>query len=349
MSITTDRIILKRIAHIRFRHVEFEQTLAFLRDFGMSLVSGRDGRYYFKGYGDLPYIYMAERAQPGEEAAFLGAAFEAESRDELVKAARLPGASPITQLDGPGGGEIVSVADPHGVPMHIIYGQQLVEKEEPEREVKPLNLGTSNVEKKERPAGEFQRMRTDYVVPVHKLGHFVLMVPSYEAAKSFYTDVFNFAPSDTMKLGPNGPEVGAFLHIDRGAEPVDHHTIFINTDPRPGAVPTLHHSAYEVFDMDHEFRAHEDLARKGHKLAWGVGRHILGSQLFDYWYQTGDGFRMEHYADSDLVNSETKPGLHIVGPGPIQEEHVSIWSPKFIGGAETFGATKSVELVQASA
>ncbi|KAM0791529.1 hypothetical protein ACM66B_005978 [Microbotryomycetes sp. NB124-2] len=340
------RIILKRIAHIRFKHVELEQTLSFLRDFGMTQVAQQDNKYFFRGYGDLPYIYVAEKAQSGEEASFAGAAFEAESRQELEKAARLPGATSIEKLDGPGGGERVTVFDPFGIPLHVIHGQQLVEKQEPTREVKPLNLGVADLDKKERPAGEFQRMRVDGVVPVHKLGHVVLLIPSYEAVKSFYTETFNFAPSDTMKLGPNGPEVGAFLHIDRGAEPVDHHTIFLNSDPRPGAKPTIHHSAYEVFDMDHEFRAHEDLTKKGHKLAWGVGRHILGSQLFDYWYQTGDGFKLEHYADSDLVNVDTPEGVHVVGLGPIQEEHVSIWSPKFVGGADAFNSTKAVEIVQ---
>ena len=40
------------------------------------------------------------------------------------------------------------------------------------------------------------------------------------------------------------------------------------------------------------------LASKGNKLAWGVGRHILGSQVFDYWY-TPDEFMIEHYSDGE--------------------------------------------------
>lgn len=38
------------------------------------------------------------------------------------------------------------------------------------------------------------------------------------------------------------------------------------------------------------------LKSKGYKASWGVGRHILGSQVFDYWYMPDD-FMIEHYSD----------------------------------------------------
>ena len=34
------------------------------------------------------------------------------------------------------------------------------------------------------------------------------------------------------------------------------------------------------------------LERKGYKIVWGVGRHLLGSQIFDYWWDTS-GFMIE--------------------------------------------------------
>lgn len=33
---------------------------------------------------------------------------------------------------------------------------------------------------------------------------------------------------------------------------------------------------------------------------WGVSRYILGSEIFDYWWDT-TGSMIEHYADGDLV------------------------------------------------
>jgi len=40
------------------------------------------------------------------------------------------------------------------------------------------------------------------------------------------------------------------------------------------------------------------LLSKGHRHAWGVGRHVLGSQVFDYWFDPF-GHRIEHWTDGD--------------------------------------------------
>lgn len=37
---------------------------------------------------------------------------------------------------------------------------------------------------------------------------------------------------------------------------------------------------------------------------WGIGRHVLGSQIFDYWFDAS-GNILEHYSDGDLVNEDT--------------------------------------------
>ncbi|TAQ83069.1 hypothetical protein B7494_g8605, partial [Chlorociboria aeruginascens] len=63
------------------------------------------------------------------------------------------------------------------------------------------------------------------------------------------------------------------------------------------------------------------LAAKGYNSVWGVGRHILGSQIFDYWWDTS-GFMCEHYADGDLVN-ETTP----IGRGLAGDESLVVWGP----------------------
>jgi hypothetical protein len=83
----------------------------------------------------------------------------------------------------------------------------------------------------------------------------------------------------------------------------------------------VHHSSYEVHDFDVQGLGHQWLQAKGYDLVWGVGRHVLGSQIFDYWWDPSR-FMMEHYTDGDQVD-ETSPthreaagpdGLHIWGP-----------------------------------
>ena len=82
-----------------------------------------------------------------------------------------------------------------------------------------------------------------------------------------------------------------------------------------------HHASFEVDDFDSEMRGHLWLEKRGYSLAWGIGRHILGSQVFDYWFDN-DGFVVEHYADGDLVNCHHKRERV-----PASPDAVSIWGP----------------------
>jgi catechol 2,3-dioxygenase-like lactoylglutathione lyase family enzyme len=83
-----NRVILKRLAHICYSHSDIDKARAFLEDFGMTLAGQEGNRFYFRGYGDLPYVYVAEKADG--KGAFKGTAWEAETREDLEKASRLP-------------------------------------------------------------------------------------------------------------------------------------------------------------------------------------------------------------------------------------------------------------------
>lgn len=49
-----------------------------------------------------------------------------------------------------------------------------------------------------------------------------------------------------------------------------------------------------MHDFDIQSLGHQWLRDKGYDLVWGVGRHVLGSQIFDYWWDRS-GFVLEHY------------------------------------------------------
>ena len=66
---------------------------------------------------------------------------------------------------------------------------------------------------------------------------------------------------------------------------------------------------------------HHFLEDQAHKLCWGVGRHVLGSQIFDYWLDPHK-FVVEQYADGDLVNCETEVSHIQAGKG-----NLAIWGP----------------------
>jgi hypothetical protein len=162
---------------------------------------------------------------------------------------------------------------------------------------------------------------------VHKLGHYGFSTNLFYDDVMWYTSTFNFVPSDVLYEvdGASGAEVDSltFMHLDHGATHTDHHTLFFFS--APGPIPEqhrLHHCSFEVEDFDTQLLGHEHLLQKGYKPVWGVGRHILGSQIFDYW-KDPSGFTIEHYADGDLVNvdngtgrskSEGAASMYIWGP-----------------------------------
>jgi hypothetical protein len=59
----------------------------------------------------------------------------------------------------------------------------------------------------------------------------------------------------------------------------------------------VHHSSFEVHDFDIQALGHQWLRDKNYDLVWGVGRHVMGSQIFDYWFDRS-GFVLEHYGMS---------------------------------------------------
>jgi hypothetical protein len=81
------------------------------------------------------------------------------------------------------------------------------------------------------------------------------------------------------------------------------------------------HSAYQVTDLDAIAAGWEYLAERGYTRAWGIGRHILGSQLFDYWYDP-DRLMVEHFSDSDLFDCSVEPGW-----APMSASGLSQWGP----------------------
>jgi hypothetical protein len=97
--------------------------------------------------------------------------------------------------------------------------------------------------------------------------------------------------------------VAAFMRCDRGAEYVDHHTVLA-----VGAgMVDLNHVSFEVQDLDDVMTGHEHLAARGYEHRWGIGRHVLGSQIYDYWRDPW-GRIHEFWTDGDLFNDRNPTG-----------------------------------------
>lgn len=215
-------------------------------------------------------------------------------------------------------------------PCHLVYDQTPVSRSlDPEERV--YNYPST----KNRSVNKEQRFEKGPAL-IHKLGHYGCCVTNFAAAYEFYTTHFNFIASDLVYDPETGKDITTFLRLDRGKEQVDHHCFFFFEGPEYH----VHHSSYEVHDFDTQGLGHQWLRDKGYELVWGksfsisrilkeetnilfigVGRHVLGSQIFDYWWDTSK-FMVEHYVDGDLVNHEAATTRSAAGPDGLH-----IWGP----------------------
>jgi hypothetical protein len=123
-----------------------------------------------------------------------------------------------------------------------------------------------------------------------------------------------------------------FMHLDLGEEYTDHHTFFLQRASPTTRETYVHHTSFEVAHFDTQLMGHHYLAKKGWKSVWGVGRHILGSQIFDYWYD-GSKFKIGHYADGGVVSGNNPTRRKPVGP-------LSVWGPEL---PRDFGNNKATQ------
>lgn len=137
---------------------------------------------------------------------------------------------------------------------------------------------------------------------VYRIGHFGYMSPNFDAMNEWYKNTFNLTEVDVL-YSPKDEKlpVAKFYRIELGEEFVDHHSLLLVRDAEWTIV---HHSSFEVEDFDTQLLGHYHLVEKGYENLWGVGRHVHGSQIFDYWRDTSD-YIVEHYADGDMVNNQT--------------------------------------------
>ncbi|KAI9367625.1 Glyoxalase/Bleomycin resistance protein/Dihydroxybiphenyl dioxygenase [Aspergillus egyptiacus] len=305
---TPGKVQLNRISHVYHAHPDLDKFDAFAKDFGFVEASRDNDTIFYRGYGKDMCVYVATQSPDGQ-AHFNGIAFVAQSEEDFVKATKLAGALGVSPYKGPGGGQFVTVESPSGTKVHVLWGVQeraVPRKAETATEV---HKGAYNTALEKSRKGSFQRFKIGPAM-VHKLGHVGYVTSLFDDDVAFYTQLFNFVPSDVLFEDHDGQEVDAltFMHLDHGPEYVDHHTVFLSRAPAGfQGRHRMHHCSFEVEDFDTQLLGHEHLLSRKWTPIWGVGRHILGSQIFDYW-KDPSGFAIEHYADGDVVNVDNETG-----------------------------------------
>ncbi|GGV70493.1 putative 2,3-dihydroxybiphenyl-1,2-dioxygenase or glyoxalase/bleomycin resistance protein [Streptomyces pilosus] len=296
------------LAWLEFEKPDLDRAEVFALDFGFQIAARTESALWLRGsFAGTPCMVIRH----GRTSRFIGPVFRAAERADLDRLARATG-SAVRDADVPGGGKVVALLDPSGFPVRVVHcAEQLPAL--PEQRPLLLNFGTQHrrTNVTQRPPREPSR--------IQRLGHVVLETRVFSRALDWYLDTLGMIVSDFLFLDGqrgSGPTM-AFIRCDLGSVPADHHTLAMHLGPGTGYV----HSAYQVTDLDSIAAGGEYLNERGYQRSWGIGRHIQGSQLFDYW-RDPDHFMLEHFADGDLFSCDIEPGW-----APLSASGLAQWGP----------------------
>ena len=301
-------IKVQDVIWLEFEKPDLDGAEAFGAAFGFSTALRTDDELQLRGSDAGAPCVLIRR---GPRSRFVGPAFVAADHSDVLRLADATG-SVVTVLPETLGGVAVDLVDPSGLAVRVVSGTHQLDAL-PAQAPHVFNFGHKLVR-----ANATQRPPR---VPtgVQRLGHIVVQTPNYIEALNWYLDHLGLIVSDfcfypgQRQRGP----IMSFIRCDRGQTPADHHTLAMALGP----VNRYVHSAYQVCDLDALAAGGQYLAERGYRRSWGIGRHIQGSQIFDYW-RDPDGFLVEHFTDGDMFDCTLQPGW-----APMTASNLAQWGP----------------------
>ncbi|MEU6539663.1 VOC family protein [Streptomyces sp. NPDC047000] len=296
------------IAWLEFSKPDLPRAEAFAAAFGFLTSYRDDHELHLRGSrAGAPCVIVHK----GPRSRFHGLAFHAAGAGDLPRLADANGTQ-VRRLPERLGGSTVDLADPGGLRVRVVADTHELPAL-PGQHPHTFNFGDDlkRSNQTQRPLREAAGIR--------RLGHVVLRTTAYRRTLDWYLENLGLIVSDFLYYAgqrDRGPTM-SFVRCDRGSTPADHHTLALALGPSNRYM----HSAYEVADLDALAAGGQHLMDKGYFRSWGIGRHIQGSQLFDYW-RDPDGFMVEHYADGDMFDSTLEPGW-----APLTASGLAQWGP----------------------
>ena len=296
------------IAWLEFEKPDLSRAEAFAQAFGFTTAARTRDEVQLRGTDPGAPCVILRR---GVRSRFVGIAFAAQDEVDVLRIADATGIS-VHALPESIGGVSADLVDPSGIPVKVVAGMHPLPAL-PSQQEHVFNFGdrVARANATQRPSRSPAK--------VQRLGHVVISSTRYTEALNWYLDNLGMIVSDFLYYPgqrDRGP-VMSFMRCDRGAAPADHHTLAMTLGP----VNRYVHSAYQVCDLDALAAGGEYLRERGYFRSWGIGRHIQGSQLFDYW-RDPDGFLVEHFADGDMFDNTLEPGW-----APFTASGLSQWGP----------------------
>ncbi|BBX11625.1 VOC family protein [Mycobacterium novum] len=297
------------LAWLEFEKPNLARAEIFAQAFGFTTALRTDNELQLRGADPgAPCVIIRH----GNRSRFHRVAFQASDAGDLTRLADAT-AGRIASLPDSTGGLAVDLIDPGGLPVRVVAGTRQLPAL-PAQTAHTYNVGAElrRVNATQRPP------RTPAIV--QRLGHLVLQRTRYRQTLDWYLDTLGMIVSDFLFF-PGQRDLGptmSFIRCDRGSAPADHHTLALALGPADRYV----HSAYQVCDLDALAAGGEHLKDLGYQRSWGIGRHIQGSQIFDYW-RDPDGLLVEHFTDGDLFDNTMEPGW-----APFTASGLAQWGPR---------------------
>ncbi|MGY1945800.1 VOC family protein [Nocardia asiatica] len=296
------------LAWLEFEKPDLARAEIFAHAFGFSTSLRTADELHLRGADPAaPCVVIRQ----GVRSRFLGPAFRAADTADLLRLAHA-GSGTVMNLPESLGGSTVDLTDPSGLRVRVVADTHTLPAL-PAQSPHPLNFGheLARVNRTQRPPRVPAR--------VQRLGHVVVQTTRYRETLDWYLRHLGLIVSDFLYY-PGQRERGpvmSFIRCDRGKTPADHHTLALVLGP----VNRYVHSAYQVADLDALAAGGEYLRDHGYYRSWGIGRHIQGSQIFDYW-RDPDGLLVEHFSDGDMFDCTVEPGW-----APFTASGLAQWGP----------------------
>ncbi|MEU1554888.1 VOC family protein [Streptomyces scabiei] len=318
------------IAWLEFEKPDLKRAELFARAFGFTTSLRTADEVQLRGTDPGSPAVVIRR---GRRSRFVASAFRAADDTDVLRLAEATGRN-VAKLPESLGGVTVDLTDPSGFRVRVVSGTQELPPL-PGQEPLEFNFGhdATRVNATQRPPRE--------PVKVQRIGHVVLQSTKFRQTLDWYLQHLGMIVSDFQFFDgqrERGP-VMSFIRCDRGDTPTDHHTLAMALGPSNRYV----HSAYQVADLDSLAAGGQYLLERGYQRSWGIGRHIEGSQIFDYW-RDPDGFLVEHFSDGDLFDCSLEPGW-----APFRGSRLYQWGPRpskdFLGikpGRESVGEVRAL-------
>lgn len=284
------------INHFALSMPNLPTSAEFLRTFGLRVQETPDQLHVRTDFDDHVWAVIVHGQR--KQLAYVSVACYAEDFRTLVGQIAAAGGA-VAQPHPAGERDGHWFRDPHGMLMHLKVGA----KTSPDHKSSMPDL---NVAANER--GAPLRSLSAKVAPT-RMSHLALFTPNVTDSVDFHTRALG------LRLSDRSGDIVAFAHARHGS---DHHLLaFAN-----GGGIGLHHSSWDVPTIDDVGRGNSQMRAAGHHNHWGPGRHVLGSNYFNY---VEDPFHQwwEHSCHIDFIekgirweptNSPPQDALYLWGP-----------------------------------